>query len=660
MPRPSHVPFDPNHFQELRYVTSADPAATPPPPARTFPEDGRRLIIYVVWDRRGDVEDYIPYALAALRDHCERLLVVVNGALTEAGRAALEPYADEILVRENVGYDIWAHKEALDLLGSDLSRFDEVVLANDTWFGPIRPFGPVFTRMNSREAHFWGMTDHAREEVNPFTGRGYLPYHLQSFWIAVRREMFESDVWRAYWRDLPEMSDYYDAVLKHEIIFTEHFSDKGFVADVAFACERYPTDHPALFNPDLLLADGCPLLKRRPFFHYPPFLDQHGVIGREILDEVAGYGYPLDLIWQDLARNVEPKIVNTDAAMLEILPGEVDDYDPSSPLRVAALLHIFYPELATEMMDRVDTLPSGYDVFVTTSDEEKAEQIRELIVAGPPRGLRNLEVRVVANEGRDQSAFLIGCRDVLRSEDYDLVVKVHSKKTPQDGHNIGRHFRRQQFHNLLDSPAFTAGVLALFQREKGLGIVYPPMIHIGYPTMGRAWWANKKPFALLAEELGIRVPLDDVSPLAPFGGMFIARPEALRLITQREWSPADFGGNHAYQDGGLAHVLERMPSYAAGELGFHTRTVATREYMSISHTALEYKLDQLASGIPGNMLEQIQLVRRGTGHVGDGRFIDLLRIYGNMRLPRVTAIVRRLVGRSSRLGRSVTRLRGDR
>ncbi|WP_454169915.1 rhamnan synthesis F family protein [Microbacterium paulum] len=612
-----------------------------------------------MWDRRGDVEDYIPYALQGLREHCERLLVVVNGTLTEEGRAQLDPYADEIVMRENVGYDIWAHKEALDLVGADISRFDEVVLANDTWFGPVRPFGPVLSRMEGHAAHFWGMTDHAREDVNPFTGHGYLPYHLQSFWIAVRREMFESDAWRSYWRDLPEMPDYYDAVLKHEVVFTEYFSDRGFVPAVAFGCHDYPSDHPALFNPDLLLADGCPILKRRPFFHYPPFLDQHGVIGREILDEVAAYGYPLGLIWQDLARNVAPKIVNTDAAMLEILPGESNDYDPSNPLRVAALLHVFYPELTHDMMDRVDTLPSGYDVFVTTSDEEKAEQIRELIAARPARGLRRFEVRVVSNEGRDQSAFYVGCRDVLRSVDYDLVVKLHSKKTPQDGYNVGRHFRRQQFHNLLDSPAFTAGVLALFQREKGLGIVYPPMIHIGYPTMGRAWWANKEPFALLAEELGVRVPLDDVSPLAPFGGMFIARPEALSLVTDREWSYADFGGSAAYRDGGLAHVLERMPSYAAGELGYHTRTVATREYMSISHTALEYKLDQLASGIPGNMLEQIQLIRGGTGHVGEGRFIDLLRIYGNMRLPRVTAMVRRFVGRSSRLGRSVTRLRGD-
>ncbi len=44
--------------------------------------------------------------------------------------------------------------------------------------------------MNARPVHFWAMTDHTAEDHNHITGKGTLPYHFQSFWIAVRREMF--------------------------------------------------------------------------------------------------------------------------------------------------------------------------------------------------------------------------------------------------------------------------------------------------------------------------------------------------------------------------------------------------------------------------------------------------------------------------------------
>lgn len=635
----------------------ADSRSIAPAPA-AFPAEGRRLVVYVVWDRRGGADDYIPHALAGMRDDAAHILVVVNGELSDEARARLEPVSDEIMVRENRGFDIWAHKEALMHLGDRLSEFDELVLTNDTWFGPIRPYRAVLERMAAHELHFWGITDHAREEPNPFTGKGVLEYHLQSFWIAVRREMFLSAEWLAYWRDLPEMPDYFDAVLAHEAVFTEHFAQRGFVHGVAFPSADYPTDHPALFNGDLLLADGCPVLKRRPFFHYPPFMDRHAVSARLLTAELEAYGYPMPLLWQNLARNVAPKILNANAGMLEVLPDVEVAYDHDVPLRVVAILHIFYVDMTDEMLDRVDTLPGGYDLVVTTPDAGRASEIRQIVGRRRTRGA--VDVRVVeSNDGRDQSAFLIGCRDILLGGDYDIVIKLHSKKTPQDGFNIGRHFQAQQFRNLLDSPGYTANLLSLFQKEPGLGLVYPPMIHIGYPTMGRAWWANKDPAADLCEELSIRVPLDDVSPLAPYGSMLVARPHALRLLVEHEWTYADFGGAEAYRDGGLAHVLERMPSYAAGELGYHTRTVATAEYMAVSHTALEYKLDQLSATLPGDTVDAIQFLR-GAGNVGDGRLIDFARMYMRLHHPGTGAALRAVVGREAPLGRALRRLRRPR
>ncbi|MGX5770694.1 rhamnan synthesis F family protein [Microbacterium trichothecenolyticum] len=618
-------------------MQAVSPVVVPSP--GVFPVGGRRLVVYVVWDRRGEVEDYVPFALAGLREHAARVLVVVNGSLSDAGRAKLEPVSDEILVRENRGYDIWAHKEALDHVGAGIAEFDEVLLTNDTWFGPVRPYTPVFERLGERACHFWGMTDHAREEPNPFTGEGVLHYHLQSFWIAVRREMFLSEAWASYWRDLPEMPDYFDAVLKHEAVFTEHFASRGFVHDVAFASEGYPTDHPALFNPDLLLADGCPVLKRRPLFHYPTFLDRHAVIGREILRDVEGYGYPMAHLWQDLSRNVPPRTLNADAAMLEVLP-EVDvSYDPSRPLRIVAVLHIVNVDMTDEMLDRVAYLPAPVDVVISTNEERRAEAIREIVGRRQDAGLSITGIRVVKSKlGRHMSAFLVDCRDVVEADDYDLIVKLHSKRSSRKSANQSRYFTRHQFENLLSSPGYAANLVALFQREPGLGVVFPPTVHIGIPTMGQGWSVYRHRAEQIAKELGFQVPFDEVSPLAPLGGMWVARPRALRPLASRRWTYQDYAKSDDKHAVPLAPVQERLVAYAAGEAGYHCRTVLNAEHADISHTAIEFKLDQLSSTIPGYPIDQIQFLHRA-GWAGHGGAVGLARMYLRLNHPRASRAI---------------------
>ncbi|WP_341975315.1 rhamnan synthesis F family protein [Microbacterium sp. LTA6] len=600
------------------------------------------------------MDDYVPFALAGLREHAAHVLVVVNGALSDAGRVALESVSDEVLVRENSGFDIWAHKDALDHVGARIAEFDEVLLTNDTWFGPVRPYGPVFERMGERSTDFWGMTDHAREVPNPFTGKGVLPYHLQSFWIAVRREMFLSDAWVQYWRDLPEMPSYFDAVLKHETIFTEHFAERGFTHDVAYPSADYPTDHPALFNADLLLRDDCPLLKRRQFFHYPPYLDRHAVIGRRVLRDVEDYGYPMPVLWQNLARNVAPKVLNADAGMMEVLPDVDVSYDPERPYRIAVIAHVPHARDLDELLSSTDDIGQSHTLFVTTTTDEDAATITQRLAEQGTGDRAASEVRVVPARGRDMSAFFVGMRDVLVSGDFDLIVKVHTRRPKNRSANAIRYFRRHQVDNLLGSPGYFANVLALFQREPGLGIVMPPMIHVGYATPGKGWAYYLPRAKEVAAQLGIRVPFDGVSPLAPLGGMWICRPAALAPLTRPDWRVEDFDKPSKRRKADLARVLERLVVYGAGEDGFHARTVMSLEHAGISHVSMEYKLDQLASTTPGYPIEQIQFLHRA-GWIGKGGAVAMLRMYLNLNHPAlvervrpvvrpVTSILRRAVG----------------
>jgi rhamnosyltransferase len=192
--------------------------------------EARRAIIYLFYDRDGIVDDYIPYKLERLRAHAEYILVVVNGQLDPAQAAKLEAVADTVLQRENVGMDVGGYQAALNELGERVVEFDELILMNYTWFGPIGSFDEVFERMNAHPVHFWGMTVHGEENPNPITGTGVMRAHLQSHWIAVRAALLRSEHWREYWSTMPEITSYRGSILNHESRFTGHFADLGFVS----------------------------------------------------------------------------------------------------------------------------------------------------------------------------------------------------------------------------------------------------------------------------------------------------------------------------------------------------------------------------------------------------------------------------------------------
>jgi rhamnosyltransferase len=567
----------------------------------------RRIIFYMFYDPQGIVDDYVTHKLALLKKDGDHVFVVSNSPLEPQSRVKLADYADTVWERENVGFDVWAYKEAIERFGYErLAEFDELILMNYTFFGPISSFDPLFEKMDAKALDFWGITDHAEVVPHPRTGTGRMPRHIQSHWIAVRKSMFLSDAFRDYWTTMPMITSYDESIDLHETRFTQHFTDLGYDSEVAFPEHNYASQHPIFDDAVQILRDGCPIIKRRIFFHDPLYLDRNGILGKDVLDVIEERGYPADLIFSNVVRSSKPRVLKTNFSLLEVLPEQEVGYDPGRPLRVVAVAHIFYAEMVDEMVDRFDMLPDGYDLVITTASDEKKALIQESLAR---RGVA-ADVRVVeSNAGRDISAFFIGCRDIIESDEYDLIVKLHSKKSLQNTPGVATLFKRHLFENLLSSPGYTKNVLGLFQQHPTLGMVFPPIIHMGVPTLGHAWFGNRWPAQQEAERLGITIPFDDSTPLSPYGSMFIARPKALRAIAAAGYRYEDFPNEGGYSDGSLAHVLERLVSYVALNEGFHVREVLTTRFASIYYSFLEYKLQAIAehfqSGYPAEQIHEL-------------------------------------------------------
>lgn len=576
-----------------------------------MPKDGRRAIIYFVYDPAGEIDDYVEYKLTDLRKHADYILAVSNGPLSAHGRTRLEGLVDEVFERENKGFDVWAYKEAQDHIGWDrLAEFDELILMNYTFFGPIYPFQEVFDRMDPSDVDFWGLTEHGYVDEHEFGDRGgAMPPHIQSHWIAVRGPMLRSPEYREYWDTMPMIESYKDSIRRHESRFTRHFNERGFAHLVAWPERDYPSKHPIFDDIVQMLDDRLPIVKRRLFFHDPLYLEKNVIIGRDVLERIERAGYPLEHIWHNIVRSSKPRALVTNMNQLDILPHEPfpaasgKALDAGNMPSIAVVMHLYYDDMLDEMLDRVDLVPGTPRLVITTSDEERAERIRAGLAR---RGWEQGEVRVVeSNRGRDISAFYLACADVLCDESIDIIVKIHGKKSAQDGYNAAQWFKRHLLDNLLPSAGYTENLIAMFQRDETLGLVFPPVVNLGYPTLGHGWFTNLNPAKELAKKLGVKVPLDDATPLAPLGSMFIARREALDILVNAGFTWTDFPDEGGYHDGTLAHVVERFVAYAAAERGFRTATVMSPEMAAISHGFLEYRLQAVTHVLPGTTTDEI-------------------------------------------------------
>ena len=98
----------------------------------------KRLGIFCFYDKEGIVDTYIEYLLSELMTVLDRLIIVVNGQVNEDGKRIFAHYTNDLIIRENRGFDAGAYADViLNVLGDDIRDWDELVLCNDTFFWTI-------------------------------------------------------------------------------------------------------------------------------------------------------------------------------------------------------------------------------------------------------------------------------------------------------------------------------------------------------------------------------------------------------------------------------------------------------------------------------------------------------------------------------------------
>ena len=668
-----------------------------------------RGLVYFHFDPHHQVRDYVVAALSSLRPHANHILLVSNSPISEVDRARLATCCDEILPRPNEGLDAGAYRAGLEHLGWErLADFDELILTNHTYYAPLRPWEEVLTRAAGwGDISFWGMTEHATMRPHPFLAQRELPRHLQSHWIAVRRRLLTDPAFREYWEQMPPVSSYRDSIQWHESRFTGHFAELGHTWQVAFPVDRYRSENPAIEEAPALLADGCPLLKRRALFHDPLHQDRQAVVGGELLEAAARAGYSEDLILSDVVHTAAARDLIVNAGLTEVVTGCVPGAagagaETSSPERRPTGCVVVHVPAGREALERAEadglaqrlaSLPAHWRVVVTSPERLDAADLERVTGRRPSQedtqedsahGEGDVSFRLVRDlDPRGTIAFLTQCDDLWdpgRGDDGDeggdsgpLVLRITVGPPPVPGTRADDVAHRQALDCLLDSPGYTAGLIDLFARHPGLGVAMPAAGHIGQAHGGPTWDGLAGAAKALSRRLGLSAELDPLAPVAPPGAMFMARPEALRTLSEgakelvRLTDQAAAGAEQSAERlrrARAAEVLELLTVYAAMSSGFHPREVLTPVWAGRLYGALAYKHRVVTADLPAHTDEQVRFLQARFGPLaGVGARV---RTYVDVHHPDMGSALkpayRYLTGGASSLARAATsagrRLRG--
>jgi len=232
-------------------------------------------------------------------------------------------------------------------------------------------------------------------------------------------------------------------------------------------------------------------------------------------------------------------------------------------LRAALHLHVYYPELLPEILQRLEKNRLRPDLFISVPNEGVMESVRTYALGYTGNVVR---LRVVPNVGRDLGPLLTAFGGEL-VKDYDIVGHVHTKKSVDIADaSTGSTWHRFLMENLLGGKAPMIDIImGRMAADPSIGLVFPDDPHIV------DWGANRQHAETLAARLGLgELPLH---PVFPVGSMFWARADAIRPLVNLNLDWQDYPPEPLPYDGSMLHAIERLlPSVAKAR---STRVVLT-------------------------------------------------------------------------------------
>lgn len=535
----------------------------------------KRLCIYLTYDKQGIVDDYIGYILSEMRNCAEYIVVICNMTEVFSGMDILERYSDKIICRENIGFDAGGFKEALcRFIGWDtVLQYEELILVNDSFFGPFIPMKDIFSEMENRNVDFWGLAKHGTYEE-----KGSIKFfeHIQSYFLVIGSTMLHSEQFKNYWEDMPFYSTFLDVVYQHEVNFTSYFKSLGYTYDVLADIEINDSQlnlannyiQYAKISYELIEKRNFPFLKRQQFANNTLSNQTQENLFQAInyIDEKTNYD--INLIWNNIIRTFDMTDLHRNLCLQYIISPE--RRKTVNVRNIVIMVHAMYESAIEYVCEYLDRLGEEWKscVWVISEKENIIRGYQEQGIKGEVLHRKNSNVQI----------------DLKK---YDFVCILHDVDMTSDmtPNYVGKSYFYSVWENLLKNQNHVLGILEKFEKESRLGILAPPQpIFANYfGELGNGWDGYYEEIEGAVKKLRLNCHLSEDTP--PY-----------RIMSDL-WIRGDIISQIVEHGSEYCQWLPYLWSYFAQDKGYYCGIVESVNYASMNEVNLSFYLNEILAQI---------------------------------------------------------------
>jgi hypothetical protein len=204
-----YIDFGKSFLRRRRHITQVLPEGEI--------ELGRNVALFIHFDRRRRLADHVLAYVRELRDCGFSVVFITNSGIRDPDSvAALRSICRAFVARRNVGYDFGAIRDVLFQFGLPRFETEQILIANDSVYGPLLPLSCLLKRIDFNAADVWGATESWQ-----------IRYHLQSYFLLAGRAAITSEAWRDFWLSVRQVSSKSWVVSRYEVGLTQRLLRAG-------------------------------------------------------------------------------------------------------------------------------------------------------------------------------------------------------------------------------------------------------------------------------------------------------------------------------------------------------------------------------------------------------------------------------------------------